>query len=185
MTRVLAFATARPRINALGPHVTEIVGAGGEVRLACWFDPAGMTEDAGLLEIHRVAGAQPNAEDNKPTRGSLWRRIRAKPVSEAADPAAQRWHDARDDPWVVRETTVADFLVALDQDAVYPVWELARAHPGVRASFGLHAVIAAMAGRLTLADGREVPTPRTAARRRPEEVGTRAIRTGPRQPRVR
>jgi hypothetical protein len=154
MTRVLAFATAQPRINALGPHVTEIVGAGGEVRLACWFDPAGMTEDAGLVEVRRIARAQPHTEATRSTRRSLWRRTRAKPLSEAADPGAQRWQEARDDPWVVREATAADFLVALDQDAVYPVWKLARADPGVRASFGLHAVISALAGRSALSDGR-------------------------------
>jgi hypothetical protein len=154
MTKVLAFATAQPRVNALGPYVTEIVAAGGEVRLACWYDPGGFAEDAGLAEVRRVAGAQPQVEGTGPTRRSWWRRTRTKAGDVVADPATRRWHDARDDPWVARETATVDFLVALDQEAVYPVWELARAHPGVRASFGLPAVVSALAGRLTLTDGR-------------------------------
>jgi hypothetical protein len=154
MTRVLAFATAQPRISALGPYVTEVVDVGGEVRLACWFDPAGTAVDAGLVEARCVAAVQQQSEAAGIVRRWWWRRTRTKAGSEVADPATRRWHDARDDPWVAREADSADFFVALDQDAVYPVWELARAHPGVRASFGLHAVISALAGRLTLTDGR-------------------------------
>jgi hypothetical protein len=153
VTRVLAFATARPRISALRPYVTEIVDMGGEVRMACWFDPAGTAEDSGLVELRCVA-AQQQAGAARSVRRSWWRRARTTAGSDVADPATRRWQDARDDPWVTREADSADFFVALDQDAVYPVWELARANPGVRASFGLPAVISAVAGRLTLRDGR-------------------------------
>jgi hypothetical protein len=55
---------------------------------------------------------------------------------------------------VIDQVAHSDFLVALDSDAVYPVWEFARANPGVRASFGLYAVTAALAGRIELSDGR-------------------------------
>jgi hypothetical protein len=37
---------------------------------------------------------------------------------------------------------------------VYTVWEFARANPGIRASFGLYAVTATLAGRIELSDGR-------------------------------
>jgi hypothetical protein len=154
MTRVLVFATTQPRASALGSYLTELVDMGGEVRMACWFDPAGMAEVSGPVEVRRVADHRQQAEAARSGRRSWWRRARTKAGSDATEPAMRRWHDARDDPWVVRETVAADFLVALDQDAVYPVWELARAHPGVRASFGLPAVISALAGRLTLTDGR-------------------------------
>ena len=154
MTRVLAFATAPPRTSALGPYVTEIVAMDGEVRMACWFDPAGAAPDCGLVEVRRIAAGQQQADATSSGRRLRWRRGRTNAGSDAADPATRRWHDARDDPWVAHEADAADFFVALDQDAVYPVWVLARAHPGVRASFGLHAVISALSGRSTLTDGR-------------------------------
>jgi hypothetical protein len=165
MIRVLAFATAPPRTSALGPYVTEIVAMDGEVRMACWFDPAGAAPDCGLVEVRRIAAGQQPADATSSGRRLRWRRGRTKAGRDAADPATRRWHDAtdpatrrwhdaRDDPWVAHRADAADFFVALDQDAVYPVWEIARAHPGVRASFGLHAVISALSGRSTLTDGR-------------------------------
>ena len=157
MTRVLAFATVAPRISALGPYATEIVAAGGEVRLACWFDPGVIPADTDLVEARMVGGSTPQAGAARHGTQTWWRRKLGAghaAAASAADPVSKRWLGVKADPWVTGQVAVSDYLVALDQDAVHPVWEFAHAHPGVRASFGLYAVIADLAGRLSLTDGR-------------------------------
>jgi hypothetical protein len=150
MTNVLAFATIPPRASALGPHIAEIVAGGGVVRLAYWCDPSDITAGAGVVEARQISVARAGSRvGGRWLR--LWRKRRAQP---SVDPLTQRWLDVRNDRWVVRQAKSAEFLVALDQDAVYPVWELARSTPGVRASFGLYAVVADLAGRIKLSDGR-------------------------------
>lgn len=148
MTNVLAFATLAPRASALGPHVAEIVAGGGVVRIACWCDPSDVTQGQGVVEIRQITATRQGSRGGGSWR-SLWRR---RPAPQPADPATQRWLDVQNDPWVAQQVKSSGFLVALDQDAVYPVWELARATPGVRASFGLYAVVADLAGRIRLSD---------------------------------
>ena len=157
MINVLAFATVPPRLSALGPYVQEIGDRGGAVRLVCWFGPEAVPPTGGLAEARQVVdrGTRPGP------RRRWWNRpVRSPNGSNAAvDPATQRMDDVMADAWGAEQVSRADFLVALDQDAVVPVWELARANPGVCASFGLYAVCATLAGRLTLSNGIDEPAP--------------------------
>jgi hypothetical protein len=151
MTRVLAFATVPPRRSAVRPYISEIIELGGEVCVACWFEPAAILGEAGAAEIRAVELATPEATMARPAR--WWPRRKGADALSATDPSTMRWLGIRDDPWVADHATRADFLVAVDQDAVYPVWELARANPGPRACFGLYAVIATLTGRMNLSVG--------------------------------
>ncbi|MGH8774627.1 MAG: hypothetical protein ACRDWI_05435 [Jiangellaceae bacterium] len=153
MTRVVAFATTPPRASAVQPHLAEIAAAGGEVRLACWFEPTASLYEAGVVEARQVGQA---AVPRISRRRLSWLRRNRSDAPPTADRATERWLQVRNDPWVSEQVAPAQALVALDQDAVYPVWELARANPGVKASFGLYAVSADLAGRLRLSDGRAV-----------------------------
>jgi hypothetical protein len=151
---VVAFATTPPRRSAVNPQVADIAARGGEILLGCWFDPAILTIPAEIRETRMIGGSAAPRSGSAPRQ--WWTRLRGSDVETEAekDPATRRWLQARVDAWVVDSVARADFLVAVDQDAVYPVWELARAHPDARAAFGFPAVTAALAGRLTLSDGR-------------------------------
>lgn len=159
MTAILAFAVTPPNTKGLSDRTTELAAVAATVRLACWFDPADTLDEAGLAEVRQVdVGAGAAAERPRGRRIRRWvNRIRrtasAVPLADL-DPAMRRWQAASNDKWVIDQVAHSDFLVALDSDAVYPVWEFARANPGVRASFGLYAVTAALAGRIELSDGR-------------------------------
>jgi hypothetical protein len=155
-TKVVAFATTPPRRSAVERPVAEIVARGGEIVLGCWFDPVGLMVQAEIGEARMIAGSA--ITERLVGRRRWWRRRRAPSIDLAAeqDLTTRRWLQARSDPWLADAVARADYLVALDQDAVYPVWEFARAHPGVRAAFGLPAITATLAGRLTLSDGREL-----------------------------
>jgi hypothetical protein len=153
-TKVVALATTPPRRSALAPPLAEIAARGGEIVLGCWFDPVVLTIPAGIGEVRMIGKSA--IPERLPARRRWWRRRSESDIDLAAgkDLATKRWLQARSDPWLADAVARADYLVALDQDAVYPVWELARAHPGVRAAFGLPAVTATLGGRLTLSDGR-------------------------------
>lgn len=159
MTAILAFAVASPNAKGLTDRTTELAAAGATVRLACWFDPRDTLGEAGLAEVRQIDGGAGAAAAQSGRRGiRRWlNRIRRTGSAVAPvdlDPAMRRLQAASNDQWVIDQVAHSDFLVALDSDAVYPVWEFARANPGVRASFGLYAVTATLAGRIELSDGR-------------------------------
>jgi hypothetical protein len=115
--------------------------------------------EAGLAEVREIdIGPGITAERPRGRGVKRWlNRIRRTVSADARadpDPATCRWQAVSNDRWVIDQVARSDFLVALDSDAVYPVWQLARANPGIRASFGLYAVTASLAGRIELRDGR-------------------------------
>ena len=160
MTEILAFAVTAPNAKGISDRTAELADAGATVRLACWFDPADTLTEAGLVELHQI-DIGPRATTEQPrgrgVRRWLSRIRRTVSVNGPGDPdpATRRWRAVSDDRWVIDQVARADFLVALDSDAVYPVWQFARANPGIRASFGLYAVTATLAGRIDLSDGRQ------------------------------
>jgi hypothetical protein len=159
MTEILAFAVTAPNAKGISDRTAELADAGATVRLACWFDPADRLTEAGLAELHQI-DVRPGVTTERPHGRGIRRwlnRIRRTASAVAPvdlDPAMRRLQAASNDQWVIDQVAHSDFLVALDSDAVYPVWEFARANPGVRASFGLYAVTATLAGRIELSDGR-------------------------------
>jgi hypothetical protein len=161
MTEILAFAVTAPNAKGVSDRTAELADAGATVRLACWFDPADrLTEEAGLAELHQIEVSPGVTTDRPHGRGiQRWLERIRRTVSASTpgdpDPATQRWRAVSNDRWVIAQVARSDFLVALDSDAVYPVWQLARANPGIRASFGLYAVTATLAGRIDLSDGRQ------------------------------
>jgi hypothetical protein len=160
MTEILAFAVTAPNAKGISDRTAELADAGATVRLACWFDPADRLTEAGLAELHQI-DVRPGVTTERPHGRGIrrwldrFRRTVSASTPGDPDPATQRWRAVSNDLWVIDQVAHSDFLVALDSDAVYPVWQLARANPGIRASFGLYAVTATLAGRIDLSDGRQ------------------------------
>jgi hypothetical protein len=160
MTEILTFAVTAPNAKGISDRTAELADAGATVRLACWFDPVDTLTEVGLAELHQIDIGPRATTVRPPGRGSRrWlNRIRRGVSANTPgdlDLATQRWWAVCHDRWVIDYVARSDFLVALDSDAVYPVWQLARANPGIRASFGLYAVTASLAGRMELGDGRQ------------------------------
>lgn len=145
MTNLMLFATAAPDPVALDDGLTRLECYGVRARLACWCDPGPELHNLPLLVEARRVGEL----------SWLTRRVTgARRKIARVDTATQRWQAARRDTWVRRAIRDADFAVALDLNAVYPVWELARRRPGIRATYGLYAVWADLEGKISLRDGR-------------------------------
>lgn len=160
MTEILAFAVTAPNAKGISDRTAELADADATVRLACWFDPADTLREAGLAELHQIETGPRATTMRPPGRGMRrWLNRIRRTVSASTpgdpDPATQRWWAVSNDRWVIDQLARSDFLVALDSDAVYPVWQLAHANPGIRASFGLYAVTATLAGRMEISDGRQ------------------------------
>ncbi|GAA1881597.1 hypothetical protein GCM10009687_57400 [Asanoa iriomotensis] len=136
MTNVLLVAGSRPtRPTVLVDALTKLRDGGATVTLACDFDPSGLEIPADLAETRNIG------EDGR-SGGLVFRQL----VRGAARPV-QVWMRASHDPWVRRHARSAEILVALDNNAVHAVWQLAQRNRRADAVFGLTPALKALDDR--------------------------------------
>ncbi len=127
MTDILLIAANRPEPGVFTDAVSALRELGATVRLAVGFELG--DEDEALaragVELHQLP----------PTfhgRSSVVRR-----EAEHVTPGERLWLRSAPDGRLRSLAREARMLVALDADAVYMVWRLARRHRGARALFGV------------------------------------------------
>ncbi|MBC9718167.1 glycosyltransferase family 1 protein [Streptomyces sp. TRM66268-LWL] len=154
MTDILLIAAQRPGLAVLTDAVGALKERGATVRLAAAFD---LDEDRAALErtgcdaLHQLP------------RGFHGRSSVVRREAERRGPGEQLWLRAAHDRAFRALAREARLLVALDADAVYTVWRLARRHRAAGAVHGLAPAVQAMrtgaaasgAGRLR----RTLPSP--------------------------
>jgi len=130
-------AQGRP---SAGEAVCRAVGAGGlggsdgRLRLASLGAVEGGTGLPPFTEWHSFA-------QSASTLGS-----RAAAAQNASAPR-RAWMHGQRDPWLRTRAREAHVIVALDANAVYTVWELARINTGAHACYGVAAASRAVADR--------------------------------------
>lgn len=126
MTDVLVVASRNSRELAVVAAMDRLQAAGARVWYAAYSRPR---NDLGLPPgaVHVMRGAAGDGRDP-----GFWRRVFAETLL-----ARQVWEWAGADEWVRAKAADADVLVALDQAAVYSVWQLAQENPGAVAVWGL------------------------------------------------
>jgi hypothetical protein len=173
MTKVLVVAAVVPEWTNFLAATEQLRQAGAKVRIACAFDPAGLSTH-GAPEVRRLSMSLGRLRDGRRPRrltpAWAWlvirnRVIRAR-VRRAPIPL-RTWLLARYDPWLREHAARADVLVALEQRGVYTVWRLARENQSAVAVLGLKPIQAAVedlravellaGGRLRLRTATEIP----------------------------
>ncbi|WP_236648123.1 glycosyltransferase family 1 protein [Micromonospora sicca] len=135
MIEVLMVLGAVPgRVAVLTDALEQFRSLGVTVRVACTFDPDKIPAAADLAELHLL----PTAKELGPRFGRMVKR---------ASPARRPWLRAQRDPWVRRHAKRADVLVALDQQALHTVWQLAHRYRRADAVFGLAPALRAVEKR--------------------------------------
>ena len=138
MTEVLLVAGAvPPRPTVLVDALTRLRERGARVYLACDFDPARLGIAEELAETRRVGkgGKAGGRVFNNLLRG--------------ATPPVRVWLRASRDPWVRDHARSAEVIVALDNNAVHTVWQLAHRNRRADAVFGLTPALKAFDDRRT------------------------------------
>ncbi|NGO77352.1 glycosyltransferase family 4 protein [Streptomyces sp. YC504] len=135
MTEILLIASARPELAVLTDAVGTLTSLGATVRLAAGFD-LGEHRDAlartGCASLHQL----PRTFHG---RSSVVRREALR-----LGAGEQLWLRSAGDKDLRSLARDAHVLVALDADAVYTVWRLARRHRGAHAVFGLAPAVRAV-----------------------------------------
>ncbi|MFE7522122.1 glycosyltransferase family protein [Streptomyces halstedii] len=186
MIDVLLVSVAETQSETLVAAARAFDGMDVRLRLVA-FSKAGELPDSSLFTERRSFVQKPAA---------LGRELAA--VAKKAPPPKRAWIHAQRDSWLGSQARKAKVLVALDPQAVYTVWQLARINAGAHACYGVAAALRAVAdrrerpGHYARADFlNALPSPKAAARsaaRRtrtlPKAValkalGPRVLRTGP------
>lgn len=145
MTKVLFIATDRPLANSLDDVAAELRDHyGASARLATYAHTEHLGEMPNVEEVHKVQ-VQLSLLRGKPVRKYtpqwLWVVVR-NPILrkrlQRADNILRPWLLAHTDPWVMKHAREADVLVALDDRAVYTVWELAQLNTKAKAVRGMY-----------------------------------------------
>ncbi|GIF49473.1 glycosyltransferase involved in cell wall biosynthesis [Asanoa ferruginea] len=134
MTDVLLVAGAVPtRPTVLVEALTKLRERGAKVYLACDFDPGRLGGAAELAEIRRLGTAKGPVFSN---------------LVRGATPPVKVWLRASRDRWVREHARSAEVIVALDNNAVHTVWQLAHRNRRADAVFGLTPALKAVDDRL-------------------------------------
>lgn len=120
---VIVAGTVPQQQGALAAKLGQLRAAGAEITLACNFDPALLPADVAVTRVALLAHSGPQAA----------RLQRALGVASAAQKV---WLHVRRNAQLRRAARDADVLVALDQLAIYAVWELAQRHRRPAAVYG-------------------------------------------------
>jgi glycosyltransferase involved in cell wall biosynthesis len=135
MTAVLLIAAAPPPYGVLADAVARFRALGAEVRLGCLYDTRthrGELSGLGLDGHHQLPYGMGHL------RPGTRRRLRRLP------PGRRLWLQSRRDRWLRGHGLGAAQLVALDTNAVYTVWRLARHNTSAGASYGLAPALRAL-----------------------------------------
>jgi glycosyltransferase involved in cell wall biosynthesis len=125
MTRVLVIANWTPsRPNVFADAIKQLHDAGAEVIVACGCPAADISVPEGTATVRGIRAAK------KLSDGELT-------VYRESAKGQKLWMRARRDGKVRATARSADVLVALDSNAVYTVWQLARRHRTAAAVSGL------------------------------------------------
>ena len=164
MTDVLLVAGSRPAKGVLIDAVKKFHDQGARVYLVGFFELDKLARAAG------VDGARSLLESGKHYGETFKRSARTGGTS-----SHEVWMYAERDPWVEAHARRASVLVALDQHAVYTVWELAQRHEHADARFGLQPALKAAEARTKGSSrGQALPHPRELARRGKRRIGLTA-----------
>ncbi|MEV5674813.1 glycosyltransferase [Streptomyces sp. NPDC052179] len=186
MIDVLLVTVASPPAESLSASARNFQGLDVRLRLSTFSGPESLPESELFTERHSFSQSD----------ASLGRKEAAAAQKAAAPKRA--WMHAQRDTRLLASARKAKVLVALDAQAVYTVWQLARINPSAHACYGIAAALRAVTDRrerpwhYARADFvSSLPAPRalvrTAARRTrrlPKTValtaiGPKVLRTGP------
>jgi glycosyltransferase involved in cell wall biosynthesis len=141
MTRVLIISNWTPRRpNVFADALRQLSDAGAEVTVVGGCAPADITVPEGTAEVYGIRAA-------KKLTGA------ERTVYRESSKGQKLWMRARHDGRLRRAARAADVLVALDSNAVYTVWQLARRHRSAAAVSGLVPALQAVTER----SAREAP----------------------------
>jgi len=125
---VLFIASNTPPVNLVADAVRQLESEGAQVRYAGKAPTAelkGELAGAGFAETHFLPRSDPRRAAGLPNGERVWLRNRS-------------------DSWLRKRARAAHVLVALDNGAVYTVWQLAQRNRSAEAVFGLAPAVAAV-----------------------------------------
>lgn len=147
MTNVVLLSSGQPPWSRIAPGLVKLADFGAQVTVICIRPRPDQTELTGPYAIHHLRPYREVPRGGLRRWPLLARNILVRRGSRHLMGRSRTWYLVRHDPVASAIFRSADMMIALDTDAIYPVWRMAHRVPQARALHGIDAALQLLDGR--------------------------------------